>query len=265
MNSYFVRFLGKIQQVRTVLLTPRFPEVEIKREALIKPMGSAYGRKYIACSHLSANPILVSGGVGEDISFDVELISNYNARAILFDPTPRAITHIADISRRYGLPNQSQYSETGRQEAPNYNLVSVNAGNLALHPYALLEEAKIVKFFEPPSSDHVSYSIQNIQNHFKTLGAHIEVEAIGPREVLELISPMEIEVLKLDIEGSEFAFLDSCFRKEIYPAQILVEIDELHFPSFRSRKIARKLFKLFYENNYSLVYRDGYNFTYLRK
>jgi hypothetical protein len=265
MNSYFVRFLGKIQQVRTVLLTPRFPEVDSLRDALIKPMGSAYGRKYIACSHLSANPVLVSGGVGEDISFDVELISRHNAKAILFDPTPRAITHIAEVSRRYGLPNQNEYSDTGKQDASNYNLISVNAGNLVLHAFALLEEAKLVKFFEPPLSDHVSYSIQNIQNHFKSLGAHIEVEAIGPKEVLGLISLMDIEVLKLDIEGSEFAFLDSCFRKEIYPAQILVEIDELHFPSFRSRKIARKLFRLFNKNNYSLVYRDGYNFTYLRE
>ena len=35
--------------------------------------------------------IVVSAGVGEDISFDIELMNNFQAKLFLIDPTPRAI------------------------------------------------------------------------------------------------------------------------------------------------------------------------------
>ena len=37
------------------------------------------------------NSEIISCGVGEDISFEIELINNYNCKVILIDPTPRSI------------------------------------------------------------------------------------------------------------------------------------------------------------------------------
>jgi hypothetical protein len=264
MNHSLQRLSGKFQQIRFAILTPNFPQIDINPTLNIEPLGSLYGRKYVVISHLGPEPILVSGGVGEDITFDIELISKFDAKAHLIDPTPRAIHHMAAVSARFGQKNQSEYSENGKQSPDSYNLTKINSTNLIFHPFALLDQARLVKFYEPPVRDHVSYSVQNIQKGFSSKGSYIEVNAIGPVEINEIVKYLMISVLKLDIEGSEFLFLSSAFEIGLFPHQILIEIDELHFPSLRSRKIAKRIFKLLNEYDYQLVFRDGYNFTYLR-
>ena len=264
MYSIFRRLSGKFKQIRKALLTPNFPEIDGNSKPYIASLGSDYGRKYVVTSILGPKPLLVSGGVGEDITFDVEFVSKFSANAVLIDPTPRAIEHISAVRNRFGKQNLSLYSENGKQSPESYDLTKLNSNNLTFHPYALLDSTRKVKFFEPPMSDHVSYSIQNIQNKFSAKGSFIEVFAIGPKEILDLINNSNIDVLKLDIEGSEYEFLKSAFNVGLFPDQVLVEIDELYFPSLRSRKIAKRIFRLFLVNGYKLVFRDDYNFTYLR-
>ena len=263
MKSIQNQFSLKFAKIRALLFTPKFPKLHQIEGLEIQSLGSGYGRKFF-CLIFGERPILVSGGVVEDISFDVELISNYGATVYLFDPTPRAILHIDQVRRRFGTSRNCSYSETGRQPANSYDLVNINNKNLILNEFALLESSKLVKFYEPPISDHVSYSVQNIQNHFKPKGPYIEVRALGPQEVIEITGTDRIDILKLDVEGSEYLYLSSSFKKGIFPDQVLIEIDELHFPSFRSRRIAKNIFKLFSAHDYTLVYIDGYNFTYLK-
>lgn len=208
--------------------------------------------------------MLISGGVGEDVSFDIEFVSNYRGEALLFDPTPRAAEHLKELASRYGKSSTASYASGGKQSIESYALENVNADNFHFFEFALLDSVDKVKFYEPPISSHVSYSVQNIQNSYTTSGNFIEVDAIGPAEVRVLAQNRSVDVLKLDIEGSEYQFLSACFKLNFFPNQILVEIDELHFPSIKSRKIAKNLFKLLGDNNYALVYRDGFNFTYCR-
>lgn len=264
MNHTFQRILGKYQQLKAVVLTPKFPRIHANSSIRIESLGSVYGRKYVVVSNLGSDSLLVSGGVGEDITFDVEFVSRHNANAVLFDPTPRAIEHVSEVMLRFGEKSQCPYSENGKQSPNSYNLSKLNSSYFSFYPYALLDSARDVRFYEPPISDHVSYSVQNIQKNFSTKGSHIQVSAIGPTEVLDLINKSIVSVLKLDIEGSEYLFLSSAFDVGLYPEQILLEIDELHFPSLRSRIIAKRIFRLLLANKYELVFRDGFNFTYLR-
>jgi len=215
-------------------------------------------------SNLRRSPLIISGGVGEDISFDVEFISRYHARVFLFDPTPRAIQHIVEVRQRFGASSECSYSGSGKQAPKSYDLQKVDQENLILLEFALLEGSKIVKFYAPPLSEHVSFSVQNIQNHFNSKGSYVEVKAIGPKEVTELIGTNIIDVLKLDVEGSEYLYLASSFDQGKFPNQVLIEIDELHFPSLKSRKIAKKIFRLLEIYGYTLIYIDGFNFTYIR-
>jgi hypothetical protein len=263
MKSLQIRVAGKIAHFKATLLTPRFPRISYHEGITVQGLGSEYGRKFFS-TNLRDKPLLVSGGVGEDISFDVEFISQYGAKVYLFDPTPRAIQHIMEVNRRFGTTSECSYSKTGKQPANSYDLRLVNPKNLMLKEFALLESAKTVKFYEPPVPDHVSYSVQNIQNHFHSKGSYIEVQALGPQEVVQLTGTNYIDVLKLDIEGSEYLYLSSSFEKGIFPKQVLIEIDELHFPSLQSRSIAKKIFRLFEQYDYILIYIDGYNFTYVR-
>jgi hypothetical protein len=73
-----------------------------------------------------------------------------------------------------------------------------------------------------------------------------------------------IDILKLDIEGSALEVLLSMFLENIYPMQILLEIDEIHFPSFRSKYRAFKLFKILKKNRYEIVDQDSCDFTFVR-
>jgi hypothetical protein len=47
-----------------------------------------------------SNAKVLTCGLGEDASFDVEFASKYNAEAIVVDPTPRAIQQFAEIVTR---------------------------------------------------------------------------------------------------------------------------------------------------------------------
>ena len=78
--------------------------------------------------------------------------------------------------------------------------------NLIFSEFVLLEEANIVKFFEPPDQEYVSCSVQNIRKHFSSLGSYITVNSIGPQEVVKLIGGNQITVIKLNIEGSKYLY-----------------------------------------------------------
>ena len=45
--------------------------------------------------------MVVSAGVVEDISFDIELMNNFQAKLFLIDPTPRAISYIQKIINNF--------------------------------------------------------------------------------------------------------------------------------------------------------------------
>ena len=51
--------------------------------------------------HLSGGNV-ISAGVGEDITFDVELIEKFSCRVFLVDPTPGAKLHYQNIVKRFG-------------------------------------------------------------------------------------------------------------------------------------------------------------------
>ena len=88
----------------------------------------------------------ILAGVGEDVSFDIELITRYSGKGYLIDPTPRACKHISQIRSRFGVLNDHSYSEnTGIQKVSAYNLGSINDENFLHYPYALwrLGEKKV--------------------------------------------------------------------------------------------------------------------------
>ena len=58
----------------------------------------------------------VSAGVGEDISFDVEMINAYNPKVILIDPTPRAIAHFRQVEEKFGHASEVSYASGGHSQ-----------------------------------------------------------------------------------------------------------------------------------------------------
>jgi hypothetical protein len=50
---------------------------------------------------LNENSIVYSGGVGEDISFDLLIYETYKSNIYLIDPTKRALKHYEEIKEFY--------------------------------------------------------------------------------------------------------------------------------------------------------------------
>lgn len=206
---------------------------------------------------------IISCGLGEDASFDVEIASRFDAKVIIVDPTPRAILHFGEIQKRIGQPAIQGYVRGGRQPTTSYDLSSVAKDSLILEPLALWVEITKLKFFAPPNPDHVSHSIINFQNNYSQSTAHIEVPTITPEALLEKYQLETVQLMKLDIEGAEVNVIKHMLEKSILPRQILIEFDELNVPSTRAKTNAEVTDKALRQAGYACRYFDGLsNFLY---
>ena len=65
-------------------------------------LGTNYGGWYIPKDiKLDKKSIIYSGGVGEDISFDLLLSKKYDSNIVLIDPTNRAKRHYNEVVKYY--------------------------------------------------------------------------------------------------------------------------------------------------------------------
>ena len=55
----------------------------------VKHMGTYYGG-YDILENNFKYPVIISCGLGEDASFDIDMINHYDAKVIIIDPTPRS-------------------------------------------------------------------------------------------------------------------------------------------------------------------------------
>lgn len=219
----------------------------------ISYIGSEYGGWSFLNKNLE-NKFIISAGLGEDASFDIELINKYNCKVIIVDPTPRAINHYKQIIKNSGSQKKIEYQDGGKQDISSYDLVNVNSENLILISKGLYNSNdEELKFFAPPDTKHVSHSINDWQNDYKKKSSFIKIKTITVDNILKKFNLKSLELIKLDIEGSEIEVLGQMLEKKIYPNQILVEFDELN----KMNKIAVQRFwsihqKLILEN-YNLI------------
>ena len=133
-------------------------------------MGSDYGGWSFQENKNLENKFIISAGLGEDASFDIELINKYNCKVIIVDPTPRAIDHYNQIIKNSGAPKKDSYKEGGKQIISSYDLTNINNKNLILIKKGLYNsDNEELKFFAPPNKSHVSHSIIDWQNDIKIL------------------------------------------------------------------------------------------------
>lgn len=222
-------------------------------------LGSSYGGK-LFCPHLlSKRPFVISGGMGEDISFDIELANCFNAEIAMIDPTEKAIHHFEQVKSRIGLRNETQYNSSGRQNPESYDLEFIFANQLTHYEFALYGEDNVeIPLYPPIEKEHSSFSSQNLQ---KSKELPIMAPTIQISSILEFHQKKNIDILKLDIEGAEYEVLKSCFASGIYPLQILVEIDEMYYPGIRNYRRALKTKNILLKNGYVFVGR-GQDFDY---
>jgi FkbM family methyltransferase len=146
-----------------------------------------------------------SAGVGEDVSFDLELIARTGCQVWAFDPTPRAI----------------EYAHGIREERFHFLPVGISSTDGSR------------RFFAPADTAHVSHSILGGNGG----GEFFEAECKTVETLMRELGHEHVDLLKIDIEGAEYEVLHSMTTR---PAYMLVELHPL-IPLARIVEMVRKL------------------------
>jgi len=156
-------------------------------------LGSDYGGWEFCPDNISAESIVYSFGVGEDISFDQAMIETFGVTVHAFDPTPRSIAWVR---------SQNTHSK------------------FLLHEYGLSDSDCVAEFHPPSNPRHVSHSILS---HSPSAKASISVSLRRLPTIMTELKHDRIDLLKMDIEGAEYGVIDDLVKSGIRPQQILIE------------------------------------------
>ena len=155
-------------------------------------LGNEKAQWCICPDSLSASSVVYSFGVGEDISFDLELIRLFGVCVHAFDPTPKSIEWL----RKQSLPE-----------------------NFVFHDYGIAHHDGICTFLPPENSAHVSHTIIDR----KSLRPGIELPVWRLASIMKSLGHHKIDLLKMDVEGAEYGVIEDLLNGGLAVGQLLVE------------------------------------------
>jgi FkbM family methyltransferase len=158
-----------------------------------KFLGSGYGGWMVARDPLSSDSVALSFGVGNDISFDLELIRRYGLTVHGFDPSPGVENWIA----KQILP-------------PEY----------IFHAYGLGMSDGSVRFFVPDENQGM-YSLSGSHKHVGNREIELPVRTL--KTIAGSLGLNRIDVLKIDVEGAEYDLIPGIVDLQVPIDQLLIE------------------------------------------
>ena len=196
-----------------------------------------YGGWSIFPRDLTPGSIIYSFGVGENIDFELGIMDKYNCPIYAFDPTPKSI----DWIQKQRLPN-------------NFNFYKFGIGNY---------NGKIT-FYPPKNSAHVSHSIIP---KTKNQTNYISVPVRTLKTIMKKLNHDKIDILKMDIEGSEYNVIKNILKSNLHITQILIEFHH-RFPGISADK-TRNAIRLLNKKGYKIFAispsREEYSFIKINK
>ena len=165
--------------------------------------------------------MIYSFGVGHDISFDIAVILQFGCSIEAFDPTPRCVAWLA------------------LQKLPK---------NFNFHPVGLSNKIQILRFSAPPEDEFVSYTVAPRADSTESVELPVRPIDIIMRD----LGHSEIDFMKMDIEGSEYAAISDMVEKAILPRQLCIEFHHGMFEYTQDQ--TRDAVETLREAGYSLYY-----------
>ena len=195
-------------------------------------LGTDYGGWTVYTHLLKPNSIVYSFGIGEDISFDLALIQATGVSIHAFDPTPKSMKWL----------EQQSYIH------PNFHSYGVG----------LMDKDGVVEFTLPANPEHVSGSVFTA-SHLAN-DRVIRVPMLCLNTIMSFLKHRHIDLLKMDIEGSEYPVIHNILKIGIKPTQLLIEFHH-RFESLGIQKTIQAIqslqavgYEIFHEqNNYQEV------------
>jgi FkbM family methyltransferase len=177
---------------------------------------------------ISSKSIIISGGVGKNITFEEDLARTYGCRVILVDPSPTGIRTMQNCDR------------VG-------DLIDFRAVGIAANTGAL-------NFGPPENPDEGSFRKGNSGDEILTLPCVALNDLSGNRDV---------DLLKIDIEGFEYEVIDAMLRSGPAVDQLCVEIHTNRVIDIQQTIFsAMGLILRLYRSGYRIIYNDNMDFTF---
>lgn len=229
-----IKFLKR--KVRQIKRKYNLIKLKLEGDKYKQWFGSKYGGFYVRQEILkkSGQVIVYSCGVGKDISFDKAIMRKYKKCEIYaFDPTPISVKWI----EKKWLPK-----------------------NFHFYPIGISDKNGSEKMYFPKTFD-VSYGVFDWNNENKD---EIMVEMKTIESIAEDHGHKFVDILKMDIEGSEFVVLNSIDFKKIEFGQILVEFHERFLEN--GHKVLEKTIAYLEKNGYEcFAISDDFEYSFVNK
>uniref|UniRef100_A0A6C0DKB6 Methyltransferase FkbM domain-containing protein n=1 Tax=viral metagenome TaxID=1070528 RepID=A0A6C0DKB6_9ZZZZ len=227
----------------------------------MEKLGTEYGGWYVPNDiKLNENSIIYSGGVGEDVSFDLSISTKYNSNIFLIDPTEKSKKHYNEVINFY----KNKHDFTGNIQTDYYEKISNLQPNIEKIFYldiGLWNKPDTLKFFKQDNQNYVSQSL--IDGMFGVNYDIVNVDTI--KNIMVKLNHHHIDLLKLDIEGAEINVLEQMFNDNIYPKYLCIEFDLLLKNKDYDGITQRLIQKMINEYDYKILIDDGLNITFERK
>jgi FkbM family methyltransferase len=174
---------------------------------------------------LHPDAVIYSGGVGEDITFERELIRRFGVKIHIFDPSPVAAHTIAQA----------------------------NTEGLLFRPIGLAAS----------SAGKFSIGGGTASSTWLKAGGSETLPCTSLTREMEINGHDSIDLLKIDIEGFEYEVLESCLAAQIPIKQICVEFHDF-FPDIPKTK-TKNMIRALQLHGFELIHRHRHDHTFLRR
>ena len=211
-------------------------------------LGSESHGYFVPTGLLDATSICYCVGAGQDITFDTELARIFGCRVLVVDPTPESREHF-DAVEDAVLRQVPLGIVEGRPF--QYRIDSERFRLLRYIEIGVCEAPGALRFYEPVKKGYLGRSAEL----FHESGRYIELPVDRLSRIMSREGHVSIDLLKLEIEGSEYGVIRSVVEDRLDIKAILVEYDEV----FHARNAAylfriRASTKLLLAAGYRLVH-----------
>jgi FkbM family methyltransferase len=231
----------------------------------MRRFGTKYGGFYYPndLDGLNEESIIYCVGAGEDISHDIDIAHTLNSNVYIFDPTPRAITHVNYIKDIFDKKKQIINNKKYGGGDPNYlNLIienKIKSNRINFYNYGLYTKNTNIKFYEPINKKYVSHSA--VKGMKSTDYIYVQMKTL--QSIMTELDHDHIDLLKIDIEGCECDVLEQMITNNIYPKYLSIDFDLGWTKSkIQNRKRCMNIIKLLLKNKYKIINNIGSDYSF---